>query len=67
MTGDPSPFPNFVRKFNLGFNFVLSKTIQKRIIIYLAYCNLINPGNILHVSWLKALLPMVASIVKNGK
>ena len=34
LTGDPSPFQNFLRKFNLGFNVVLSKTIQKRIIIW---------------------------------
>ena len=32
ITGDPSPIHNFSRKFNLGFNFVFSKTIQKRII-----------------------------------
>ena len=28
ITGDTSPFHNFKRKFNLGFNVVLSKTIQ---------------------------------------
>ena len=34
LTGDPSPFQNFLRKFDLGFNVVLSKIIQKRIIIW---------------------------------
>ena len=28
ITGDPSPFHNFKRKFNLGFNFVISMTIK---------------------------------------
>ena len=32
ITDDPSRFHNFKRKLNLGFNFVLSKNIQKRII-----------------------------------
>ena len=32
ITGDPSPFRNIERKFNLGFNVALSNTIQKRII-----------------------------------
>ena len=34
LTGDPSPLQNVLRKFNLGFNVVLSKIIQKRIIIW---------------------------------
>ena len=32
ITGDSSPFHNISRKFNLGYNFVLSKTIHKPII-----------------------------------
>ena len=32
MTGDPSPFHNVKRKFNLDFNVVPSNTVQKRII-----------------------------------
>ena len=32
ITDDPTHFHNFKRKLNLGFNFVLSKNIQKRII-----------------------------------
>ena len=30
ITGDTSPFHNFKSKFNLGFNFVISMTIQNR-------------------------------------
>ena len=37
--------------------------MQKRIIALL----LLNPGNIPHLSWLKAWLLMVAATVKNGK
>ena len=33
MASEPSPFLNFKRKFNFGFNVVLLKTIQKRIIL----------------------------------
>ena len=32
ITGDPSPFHNYQREFNSGFNVVLSKSIEKRII-----------------------------------
>ena len=32
ITGGPRPFHNFSREYNLGFNFVFSKTIKKRII-----------------------------------
>ena len=63
ITDNLSPFRNFQRKFNLGFHGVLFNTILKRILCFIVT----YPGNILHLWWLKAWLPMVSSTVKNGK
>ena len=41
IAGDPSSFHKFHIKFNLGFNFVPSTTLQKRT-IYLIQCNFIQ-------------------------
>ena len=56
---DPSPLHNFELKLNFCVYVLLSRTVQKRIIC------LIILNLILHLSWLKAWLPMVALTVKN--
>ena len=49
ITGDPSPLHNFKRKFNLGFNFVISMTIQNRNICLI---NLIQGiHSVIHHDW----------------
>ena len=42
----------------------LSRTLVKNVVFALLY---LNPGNTLFLSWLKTLLLILASTVKNGK